>query len=78
MLRLQPAIGALLIALSGAATAATVTIDGGVTNQFIDGFGVNANYWRFNNDELWPVFDKWDDAVSRGLQQRLGGVERQR
>src|SRR4051812_4762065 len=53
----------VLIALSREAGAATITIDGGQTNQFIDGFGVNANSWHFNNDELRPVFDALIDQA---------------
>src|SRR5437870_3697113 len=53
----------LIIALSHEAGAATITIDGGQTNQFIDGFGVNANSWHFSHDELRPVFDALIDQA---------------
>src|SRR5258705_13345890 len=63
MLRLPIILTALVIFLARPAGAATVTIDGSVTNQTIDGFGVNANYWHFNNDELWAPLDALiDDA----------------
>jgi O-glycosyl hydrolase len=43
--------------------AATVGFDGGVTYQVIDGFGVNANYRNWNNDELKPVLDALIDQA---------------
>ena len=43
--------------------AATVTFNGGVTYQVIDGFGVNANYRNWNNDELKPVLDALIDQA---------------
>jgi O-glycosyl hydrolase len=47
--------------------AATVTLDGGVTNQVIDGFGVNANFRSWNNDELKPVIDALVDQAGMTL-----------
>ena len=47
--------------------AATVTFDGAVTNQVIDGFGVNANYRSWNNDELKPVLDAFIDRAGMTL-----------
>src|SRR5205823_4599882 len=67
MLRLLIICLALLIPSARTAAAATVTIDGSVTNQFIDGFGVNANYWHFNNDELWPAIDALIDEAGMTL-----------
>src|SRR5438477_12454396 len=63
-----PIISVVLLLLAARpAAAATVTIDGSVTNQFIDGFGVNANYWHFNNDELWPALDALIDEAGMTL-----------
>jgi O-glycosyl hydrolase len=41
----------------------TVTIDGAQTNQVIDGFGVNANYWSFQGNSLKPVIDTLIDGA---------------
>src|SRR5689334_2290850 len=57
MLRLSIIISALLLLSYVHVQPATVTIDASVTNQIIDGFGVNANYWHFNSNELWPPLD---------------------
>ena len=43
--------------------AATVTFNGGGTNQAIDGFGANINYRGWNNDELKPVIDALIDQA---------------
>ncbi|MGO8675015.1 MAG: beta strand repeat-containing protein, partial [Limisphaerales bacterium] len=37
--------------------APAITINGGLTYQVIDGFGVNANHRSWNNNELQPVLD---------------------
>ena len=47
--------------------AATVTLDGTVTYQVIDGFGVNANHRSWNNDELKPVLDALIDQAGMTL-----------
>ena len=47
--------------------AATVTFNGAVTNQVIDGFGVNANRRSWNNDELKPVLDAFIDQAGMTL-----------
>ena len=47
--------------------AATVTFNGGVTNQVIDGFGVNANHRSWNNEELKPVIDALVDQAGMTL-----------
>ena len=57
----------LLFLIARPAGSATVTIDGSVTNQVIDGFGVDANYWHFNNDELWPPIDALIDQAGMTL-----------
>ena len=48
-------------------SAATVSFDGTVTNQVIDGFGVNANHRSWNNDELKPVIDALVDQAGMTL-----------
>ena len=52
--------------------AATVTFNGGVTYQTIEGFGANINHRSWTNDDLKPVIEcpggpGGDDAVSGGL-----------
>ena len=47
----------LLLGHVGLAATASVTIDGSVTYQVIEGFGVNANHRSWNNTELQPVLD---------------------
>ncbi len=47
--------------------AATTTIDGGVTYQVVDGFGVNANHRSWNNNELKPVIDALIDEAGMTL-----------
>ena len=47
--------------------AATVTFNGGGTNQVIDGFGANINYRGWNNDELKPVIDALVDQAGMSL-----------
>src|SRR6185369_10569219 len=55
------AVVALLF--KGEGHTAEFTIDGSVTNQFIDGFGVNANYYDWNNSDLTPALNALiDDA----------------
>jgi O-glycosyl hydrolase len=49
------------------ARAATITIDGSVTNQTIEGFGVNINYWGWTNQELKPVIDGLIDGAGMTL-----------
>ena len=41
----------------------TITIDGAQTNQVIDGFGVNANYWSFQGNSLKPAIDSLVDGA---------------
>jgi O-glycosyl hydrolase len=48
-------------------SAAPVTFDGSVTNQVIDGFGVNANHRSWNGDELKPVLDAFIDQAGMTL-----------
>jgi len=47
--------------------AAAITFDGSVTNQVIDGFGVNANHRSWNNDDLKPVIDALVDQAGMTL-----------
>ena len=47
--------------------AATLTIDGSQTNQIIDGFGVNANYYAWNNSDLIPALDALIDDAGMSL-----------
>ena len=56
-----------LLLLCPALQAATVTIQGAQTSQVIDGFGVNANYQSWNNDELKPVLDAFIDQAGMTL-----------
>jgi O-glycosyl hydrolase len=41
----------------------TVTVNGGITYQTIDGFGVNANHRSWNNGEAQPVLDALIDQA---------------
>src|SRR6266404_1044447 len=60
----RPPIGVmLLVLLSGEVLGQAVTIDGGQTNQIIEGFGVNANYFAWNNNELKPALDALIDQA---------------
>jgi O-glycosyl hydrolase len=52
---------------SPALFAATVTFNGSISNQVIDGFGVNANHRSWNNDELKPVLDAFIDQAGMTL-----------
>ena len=47
----------MLLLLCPSVNAAVITFDGSVTNQVIDGFGVNANHRSWHNNELKPVLD---------------------
>jgi O-glycosyl hydrolase len=47
--------------------AATVTFNGGVTYQTIEGFGANINHRSWNNDELKPVIDGLVDQAGMTL-----------
>ena len=47
--------------------AATVTFDGGVTYQTIDGFGANINHRSWTNDDLKPVIDALVDQAGMTL-----------
>jgi O-glycosyl hydrolase len=47
--------------------AVSITIDGSQTNQYIDGFGVNANYWSYTNSDLNPVLDALVDQAGMTL-----------
>lgn len=47
--------------------AATVTFDGGVTYQTIDGFGANINHRSWNNDELKAMIDALVDQAGMTL-----------
>ncbi|HEY4300749.1 MAG TPA: DUF4082 domain-containing protein [Candidatus Didemnitutus sp.] len=49
------------------APAATVTVNGNTTYQTIDGFGVNANHWSWNPNELPPVLDALIDQAGMTL-----------
>ena len=57
----------LLLVMGSTLHAATVTLDGSVTYQVIDGFGVNANYRSWNNNELQPVLDALIDQAGMTL-----------
>jgi O-glycosyl hydrolase len=53
----------LLLNLDAWAATVSVTIDGSQTNQVIDGFGVNANYYNWSSNQMAPVIDALvDDA----------------
>ncbi|HVU15368.1 MAG TPA: DUF4082 domain-containing protein [Candidatus Didemnitutus sp.] len=47
--------------------AATVTVDGNTAYQTVDGFGVNANHWSWNPNELPPVLDALIDQAGMTL-----------
>jgi O-glycosyl hydrolase len=47
--------------------AATVTFNGGVTYQTIDGFGANINHRSWTNDDLKPVIDALVDQAGMTL-----------
>src|SRR5436190_443105 len=38
-----------LLSVTSRMHAANITVDGSQTNQYVDGFGVNANYWSYTN-----------------------------
>ena len=60
--------GLLLFAWAGRqAAGATIVVDGSQTNQLIDGFGVNANYWSWTNNDLKPVLDGLIDNAGMTL-----------
>jgi O-glycosyl hydrolase len=54
---------AITLAAIEHSSAATITIDGSVTNQFIEGFGANINSWGWTNQDLKPVIDGLIDGV---------------
>jgi O-glycosyl hydrolase len=56
-----------MLLFSASLRAAAVTFNGAVTNQVIDGFGVNANHRSWNNDELKPVLDALIDQAGMTL-----------
>lgn len=47
--------------------AATVIVDCSVTNQTIEGFGANLNYWSWSDQELKPVVDGLIDGAGMTL-----------
>src|SRR6478736_3735448 len=57
----------LLLLSSSGLLGATVVIQGGQTNQMIEGFGVNANHRSWNNQELKPVLDRMIDEAGMTL-----------
>ena len=57
----------ILGASLGGASAASFTIDGSKTNQYVDGLGVNANYWSYTNHDLEPVLDALIDQAGMTL-----------
>jgi O-glycosyl hydrolase len=57
--------GLALLGFAPRAAAATVTVDGSQTFQFIDGFGVNLNHW--NTNEIGPVIDALVDQAGMTL-----------
>jgi hypothetical protein len=57
----------LIFACSESGQAASLTVDGGTTNQYVDGFGVNANYWSFTKQDLEPVLDASIDQAGMTL-----------
>lgn len=60
--RIQAGVGLLLLAYSTlGAWGATLTFTGAQTNQYIDGFGVNANYYDWNTNDLGPVLTALQD-----------------
>ena len=61
------ALAALFILAAPPSRAASVTIDGSQTNQVIDGFGVNANYYSWANSELIPALDALIDGAGMTL-----------
>ena len=60
-------VPALLLGLAGGARSADVTVDGLLTYQTIEGFGVNANHRSWNGNELQPVLDALIDQAGMTL-----------
>ncbi len=58
---------ALLLLCPALGAASTITFNGAVTNQVIDGFGANINHRSWNNDELKPVLDALVDQAGLTL-----------
>src|SRR5581483_3815369 len=56
-----------LLLLSSTAGFCAVTFNGAVTNQVIEGFGVNANHRSWNGTELTPVLDSLIDQAGMTL-----------
>jgi O-glycosyl hydrolase len=53
---------------SGRITAAgSITINGALTNQVIDGFGVNANYWSWDSNSLPAALDALVDQAGMSV-----------
>ena len=67
MKSLTVCLSLLLLLICPNLHAATVTLDGTVTYQVIDGFGVNANHRSWNNNELRPVLDALIDQAGMTL-----------
>ena len=58
----------VLVALATpSAGAPSITFDGSVTNQVIDGFGVNINHRSWNDNDLKPVIDALVDQAGMTL-----------
>jgi hypothetical protein len=64
MKRIMILLGMLIFQTS---PAATVTFNGGVTYQTIDGFGATINHRGWHNDELKPVIDAVVDQAGMTL-----------
>ena len=58
---------AMTVAAIKHSVAATITIDGLVTNQIIEGFGANINSWGWTNQELKPGIDGLIDGAGMTL-----------
>jgi O-glycosyl hydrolase len=47
--------------------AGAITVNGALTNQVVDGFGVNVNFRSWNGTELQPVLDAFIDQAGMTL-----------
>jgi O-glycosyl hydrolase len=60
-------IAAIALALTEHSRGATITVDGSVTNQIIEGFGANVNYYGWTNHDVEPVIDGLIDRAGMTL-----------
>ena len=68
-------IGALIFSLGLSVQAATLSINGNVKYQTIDGFGVNANSLSWDNGELKPAIDMLADEMGSSLWRVVFDME---